>query len=109
MQTRSKSYAEHGRRRAGAVALRSDLRLHDPPERPRSPLRLVTRIDVADLRRSAADGYARAVVELHAARVAAVRAYEGGSPAERRRALRVVWAVNAEADRLHDELLAVER
>jgi hypothetical protein len=64
-------------------------------------------IDRTDLRRSAADAYGRALVELHDARAAAETAYWSRDAAAIRRALRWVAAANVVADLRYDELLSI--
>ena len=89
---RKGGHAAQAHRRARAAAAPASLRLVRPaPE---------------DVLRGAAASYARALTELHEARGVAARAYQSLDDGAIRRALRSVWAANAEADRCYELLLA---
>lgn len=101
-RTPRERYVEMGRKGAAA----KDARRRAALEVAAAPsLRRV--IDRTDMRRSAVDGYARSLVELHAARAAAEDAYWSRDAGAIRRALRWVAAANALADRCYEELLAL--
>lgn len=59
-------------------------------------------IDPRDLLRSAAEGYALALVDLYRAQRSLAAAYLAGDDTARRRAGRVLHAQTAVADRAHD-------
>ena len=101
-RTPRERYQEMGRKGAAAkhANARARLQLAAAPS-------LRTVIDRTDRRRAAADSYARALVELHAARDFAEDAYWSKDAAAIRRALRWVGAANAVADRAYEELLAL--
>jgi len=95
-------YAAMGR--AGATARWARQRAgQPPPPAPAAPQGLTP----ADALRGAVDAYARALVELQAAKAFAETAYWSCEARAIRRALRWVAAANVVADCAHDALLAL--